>query len=147
MVIFESPIDQWNRACREMHERARLEGRPYPTIEEINAAVPEVAARLAEIERNADLRDRQRQLSEQRIALRKEIAAEQKKLDRLLDKRARMLFTYGVTSSASEVSRQQARSRLERTKGWRGNEYDLSCCREHIRYKELELEDLENRRE
>lgn len=105
--------------------------------EEYKAAVasitPEESARVAALfermgERAKERKEDQKDLDHLRV-----------KYDHLLDKRERMLFCAGATDpSASEYARGLARSRLERTKAWRGNEYDIMLTKRNIEYLERE---------
>ena len=101
--------------------------------EEYKAAMasitPEEAAKVAALfqrmgERAKERKDDQKALDLLRV-----------KYDHLLDKRARMLFCAGATDpSASEYARGLARAKLERTKAWRGNEYDIMLTKRNIEY-------------
>lgn len=69
----------------------------------------------------------------------KELERLEAKLDRMLEKRRRMLFCAGVTNTASEAMRDRCRTRLEKTKAWRGNEYDIANVRKNIEYINRDL--------
>lgn len=76
---------------------------------------------------------------EQRIADEKALKQLRLRYDRLLDKKQRMLFCAGATDpSAPESTRGLARAKLERTKAWRGLEYDLATTKRNIEYLERE---------
>lgn len=76
---------------------------------------------------------------EQRIADEKALKQLRLRYDRLLDKRERLLFCAGVTDpSAPESTRELARAKLERTRAWRGNEYDIMLTKRNIEYLERE---------
>jgi hypothetical protein len=76
---------------------------------------------------------------EQRIADEKALKQLRLRYDRLLDKKDRMLFCAGATDpSAPESTRGLARAKLERTKAWRGNEYDIMLTKRNIEYLERE---------
>lgn len=76
---------------------------------------------------------------EQRIADEKALKQLRLRYDHLLDKKQRMLFCAGVTDpSAPESTRGLARAKLERTKAWRGNEYDIMLTKRNIEYLERE---------
>lgn len=76
---------------------------------------------------------------EQRIADEKALKQLRLRYDHLLDKKQRMLFCAGATDpSAPESTRELARAKLERTKAWRGNEYDIMLTKRNIEYLERE---------
>lgn len=77
-----------------------------------------------------------------RKANEKELERLRVKYDKLLDKRVKMLFCYGITDkqlSADPTLRDQACSKLHRSKSWRGNEYEIEQTKRNIEYLESEL--------
>ena len=83
------------------------------------------------------------QLEAERIreANEKELKRLRVKYDKLLDKREKMLFCYGITNKLTKdpTLRDQAYSRLHNSKSWRGNEWEIEQAKMHIEYLEHEL--------
>lgn len=71
----------------------------------------------------------------------KELTQLRVRYDKLLDKREKMLFCYGITNKLTKdpTLRDQAYSRLHNSKSWRGNEWEIEQTKRHIEYLEHEL--------